>query len=566
MAVSTFLPGNKMKMITRFLAVLVAVLALASCRTEDYRNTVSERLTVAEQRVEEARQPAPARRYNPLTVTDSVWSGAKAIRMRNGMPLPQRVEGNRSVAIISAAPMSLKAIASSIFSQTGIPVRVSKEADDGGAEASSSSSSKSSGSGSSSSGGSSSKSSKASAPTPVAATNGMTVSYEGPLSGLLEQVANHFGVTWFYDGGAVSVSKYETRIFALDALPGTQTAKDGMKEASSGDSGSSGSSAETVTVDQQAAEQSSSMQLDFKFWDEVGKTIESIIAGVGTYSLSPSSGTITVVTTPEIMRTIAEYIKSENDRLGRQVAINVEVYTVDISEGEDFNNKFSSILSEDLAWADLKFSGPGGLAASSVADEKFAQMGISVIDPKGVSAINMFKLLSKVGKTARVAQFPMTTLNNRPVARRIGQDRTYLASVQTNTSDSFQNTTLTPGVIRDGFSIQITPRVLGDGRILLQYSLSLIDLLQIDEFKSGQNSVQLPRTATRLFVQQTMMRSGSTLVLGGFDQDQVSQDSSGVGNAYNYLLGGGVSNNRVRQVMCVVMTPQEISLPRTENE
>ncbi len=63
-----------------------------------------------------------------------------------------------------------------------------------------------------------------------------------------------------------------------------------------------------------------------------------------------------------------------------------------------------------------------------------------------------------------------------------------------------------------------------------------------------------------------MLRSGSTLVLAGYDQDQVTQNSSGVGDPYNYVLGGGVGNSRVRQVLFLAMTPQEISLPRTENE
>jgi type IVB pilus formation R64 PilN family outer membrane protein len=564
------LSGMKPMNLTRFFAVLLAVLTLASCRTEDYRNTISERQAIAEQRVEEARQPAAARRYNPLTVTDAVWTGARALRMRNGLPLPQRVEGTRSVAIISAAPMSLRAIASSVFSQTGIPVRVSKEADEGGDSASAPAASTSSSSSSSAAAPTRSNRSatRAAAPTPTGPSNGMRLSYEGPLSGLLEQASNHFGVTWRYDGGAVSISKYETRVFTLDAMPGTQTAKDGMKEPSSGESGSGSGSAETVTIDQQAAEQSSSMQIDFKFWDEIGKTVESLLAGVGTYALSPSSGTITVMTTPEVMRTVAEYINSENDRLGRQIAINVEVYTVDINEGEDFSNKFTAALQGSQTRAKFSFSNIGSAPSPvTVSDaNNLGQIGISIIDPTDGGVINMFNLLSSVGNTARVAQFPMTTLNNRPVARRIGQDRTYLASIQTNTSDSFQNTTLTPGVVRDGFSIQVTPRILGDGRILLQYSLSLIDVLSIDPFTSGANSIQLPRTSTRLFVQQSMLRSGATLVLGGFDQDQVSQESTGMGNAYNFLLGGGVSNSRVRQILFVAMTPQEISLPRTENE
>ncbi|NDE89695.1 MAG: hypothetical protein EB059_00930 [Alphaproteobacteria bacterium] len=549
------LPSSVNKVAAPFAAMLVVLAALCGCQSEDYRNTISEREQVAEQRVDEARIPANARRFNPLTVTDSIWTGGKAIRMRHGIPLPPRVESNRSVALISPAPMSLRAIAGAISSQTGIPVRFGKDTDDGGA-------------GDDEDTGASAKDATAKKPaakvaSKTPATVGMRVAYEGPLSGLLDRVSSHFGVNWKYDGGALAITRYETRTFVMDALPGTQKVKDGMKEQSDNNASASGNT-QVTSVSQQAGEQTSSMDIDFKFWDEVGKTLETILSGVGNYSMSPSSGTITVMTTPETMRSISDYLNQENQRLSRQVAINVEVYTVNINEGEDFNTKFDITLRRLT-----NFSGSSTSAgAPSSTSTGLGSLAVSVLNPETIGSVtSIFNLLSNVGKTARVAQFPLTTLNNRPVSRRIGRDIAYLASVQTNTSQTFQNTTLTPGIIKDGFSIQVTPRLLGEGRILLQYSLSLIDLVGAPKtFSSGENQIQLPETATRFFVQQSMLRSGSTLVLAGFDQDQVTQSSQGVGNAYNYLLGGGVTNTRTRQILFIAMTPQEITLPRTENE
>ena len=54
--------------------------------------------------------------------------------------------------------------------------------------------------------------------------------------------------------------------------------------------------------------------------------------------------------------------------------------------------------------------------------------------------------------------------------------------------------------------------MLDDGRILLQYSLSLIglDTIGATTFNTGQGSIplDLPVTDNRLFVQQSMLRSG----------------------------------------------------------
>ncbi|MBY0428249.1 MAG: secretin N-terminal domain-containing protein [Alphaproteobacteria bacterium] len=556
MALLTLPPSFREKAAPFFSIVFLAI-ALIGCQSEDLRNTISEREAVAEQRVEEARMPAAARRYNPLTVTDSVWTGGRAIRMRHGIPLPPRVESNRSVALISPAPMSMRAIATAIATQTGIPVRLGKDVDDSADEDDSSSSAATA---------ANTATAAKKAPVKAAAKPsqvGMRVAYEGPLSGLLDRVSSHFGVNWKYDGSALAVTRYETRTFVMDALPGTQKVKDGMKEQTDNNASASGNT-QVTSVSQQAGEQTSSMDIDFKFWDEIGKTLETILGGVGTYSMAPSSGTITVTTTPEVMRGVSDYINQENDRLGRQVAINVEVYTVDMNEGEDFNMKFDTALRRLTNFGGNLTSAGAPTSAST----GLGSLAVSVLNPATIGSVtSVFNLLSNVGKTARIAQFPLTTLNNRPVSRRIGRDIAYLASVQTNTSQTFQNTTLTPGIIKDGFSIQVTPRLLGEGRILLQYSLSLIDLVgQPKTFISGGNQIQLPETTTRFFVQQSMLRSGSTLVLAGFDQDQASQSSQGVGNPYNYLLGGGVTSSRVRQILFIAMTPQEITLPRTENE
>ena len=554
-------PSSFREKAATFFGIVFLAITLAGCQSEDLRNTISERQAVAEQRVEEARIPAAAKRYNPLVVTDSVWTGAKAIRMRHGIPLPPRVESARSVALISPSPMSMRAIATAISTQTGIPVRLGKDVDDSADEDESSSSAAPAAAANTPAAAGAAK--KPAVKAAKAAVPGMRVAYEGPLSGLLDRVASNFGVNWKFDGSALSITRYETRTFVMDALPGTQKVTDGMKEQTDNNASASGNT-QVTSVSQQAGQQTSTMDIDFKFWDEIGKTLENVLGGIGSYSMSPSSGTITVTTTPDVMRNVSDFINSENDRLGRQVAINVEVYTVDMNEGEDFNMKF------DLALRRLtNFSGAFASAgAPTSASTGLGSLAVSVLNPETIGSVtSVFNLLSNVGKTARIAQFPLTTLNNRPVSRRIGRDIAYLASVQTNTSQTFQNTTLTPGIIKDGFSIQVTPRLLGEGRILLQYSLSLIDLVgQPKTFISGGNQIQLPETTTRFFVQQSMLRSGSTLVLAGFDQDQVAQTSQGVGNPYNYLLGGGVTSSRVRQILFIAMTPQEITLPRMENE
>ena len=146
-----------------------------------------------------------------------------------------------------------------------------------------------------------------------------------------------------------------------------------------------------------------------------------------------------------------------------------------------------------------------------------------------------------------------------------------MASIQ-NTSlaggaaGSTVSSTITPGTVRDGFSLQLTPRLLDDGRIMLQYSLSLTDIVDIPTFGNAEtgNAVQLPITSTRVFVQQSMLKSGSTLVLAGVDDEQTAQKAQGVGSPFNFLLGGGSTNATTHSMMFIAITPQVLDVPRSE--
>ena len=400
----------------------------------------------------------------------------------------------------------------------------------------------------------------------------MTLSYEGPLSGLLDQVSGNFGVNWRYDGAVINLSRFETRVFMIEALPGTQSVKDGMKEVQANASSGGGASSNAASVTN--LQQSSEMTVEFKVWDELGQTITSMLGGTGSVIVAPSNGSITVTTTPDIMRMVATYIKQENRRLSRQIAINVEIYKVELSEGTDFGFVFNEALKK-LKMFGATFAGPlggapGGVALNSGGVSGGGALNIAILNPDTTGQITgLFQALSTLGDTSRVAQFPMTTLNNRPVSRRIGQDTTYVASVQNNTSTSttgIANSAITPGVIPEGFSLQLTPRLLDDGRIMLQYSLSIVDIVKIETFGVAPNQVQLPKTTNRVFVQQSLLKSGSTLIIGGYDDEQARQNAQGVGSPFNFILGGGSNTSTGHTMLFMSVTPQVLDVPTSEQD
>ena len=120
------------------------------------------------------------------------------------------------------------------------------------------------------------------------------------------------------------------------------------------------------------------------------------------------------------MRTISEYLSQENKRLSRQIAINVEVYSVDMARDSDFNVSFTAALHRLDNAASVDFSGPG--SPTSVGSlTGLGNLSIAILNPDHTPKItDIFNALSTIGDTTSVAQFPMTTVNNRPVSRFVG--------------------------------------------------------------------------------------------------------------------------------------------------
>ncbi|MGE3623393.1 MAG: secretin N-terminal domain-containing protein [Bdellovibrionales bacterium] len=573
------------------MAVILALsTALSGCDTEKTRNLIDQRAGEAQDTLLQARSAQPsAKRYNPLVVTDKVYAGNAAMRMHRGLPLPTRYETAQGITVISGQPLSLNEIAASIGSQTGIPVRVSDPmrieppapppqptipgrpivGSPGFANQNNNTNNNQNNS----------------------SSPGMPVSYEGPLSGLLERVAGFFSVNWRYDGTSITISRFETRVFMIEALPETANMTDSSQTSStsgsaggasggssggtSGGSSSSGGNTSTGTLTQNVNYTGS-----IKYWEELKDTLSAILGGNGNVITSPSSGEVTITTTPEIMRQVSEYISQANKRLSRQIAINVEVYSVDLARDSDFNASFSALLGRIDNAATIDFVGPS--APSSIGSlSGLGSLSVGIINPKnGPKITDIFNALSSIGDTTSVAQFPMTTINNRPVSRFVGTTEYFVPQITSNTlvsTSSSSSTSATAQPITSGLTLQLVPRLLDDGRIIMQYSLNIQTIVSIQPFNvcTGQTTagssstgsgcvIQEPVTTNRSFIQQSVLRSGSTLVIGGVDQENVAQNAQGVGSPFNWLLGGGSSNQTGRTMVFIAITPQVLDPPAAE--
>lgn len=524
-------------------------LLLAGCASTVLDPLIQERTESAQSRVEMARAPAPTRQQDPLEITDSVWLGDSAVPLKSGSPLPERWLKDNAIALRSDNPLILSQLTGIISSQTRIPVRLTDGADQLGVSAAPAANSGGASAPAAPGGGGASSVPSGALPP------GMLVSFEGPLPDLLDMVTSYFNVYWSYDGSSITISRFQTRTFALDALPGTIAV---AAPQSTGASGTAGGSA--------AAQPLATANIDI--WEDIRHTVADIVGQEGSVNISQSSGTVVVSTTGDRMERIAAFIQEENRRLSRQVAITIELYTVKIDDAESYGlDSLNLALKMAGNIVDLgPISGvPSGLASS---DSTPGSMAFTILNPGAVAGTTgVFQALSTLGKTTRVAQIPITTLNNRPANQRIAVDQAYVSAVSTTTtggSTGAVSTDVTTDTVTTGISVSILPRLMADNRILLQYALAQGELLRLRNFAAGDNTIQLPETQGLSFSQQVMLRNGSTLILAGFDQSDADSSAAGVGRPLTWALGGSTGSTRARQLVVIGITPREIVVNRRE--
>ena len=154
-----------------------------------------------------------------------------------------------------------------------------------------------------------------------------------------------------------------------------------------------------------------------------------------------------------------------------------------------------------------------------------------------------------------------TTLNNRIAPIQVSTNESYVEKIETTMNDNTTSTSITPAKINSGFTMEVLPRILDHGRLLVMFTMTLTQLEDLKTInggsseEGGSSQVQLPKIRTRGFVQEIAMVSGSTLMLTGFEEVNTQTDKS------TDLFGASSSAEKNRNVMVILLTPEVLVSP-----
>ncbi len=343
----------------------------------------------------------------------------------------------------------------------------------------------------------------------------MDVRYSGPLKGLLENLAALSGYGWDCEGDRVVFSAMQLRTFVLTASAGelaweSQVSSRSRDQQSGSGPAGSGVGAQAVAGDASSqTAQVNGARLSLDVWREAERAVKSLLSRGGTVSLSQSAGTIAVRDTWARLRDIDRCLRALNARLERQAALCVRVWALETDDASTASLNLQTLFSDgDLA---VRAGSPvrpqGGLASVSVLRGRL----------RGSEA--MAEAMGRWGRVTQLTSASGLVMNNQPFPVQAVRRRAYLAGMTLSTSEYSQTSEITPGEVTTGFAMTIVPHILPDGRVLLQYTLTLSSLDEMTTIEKGRISVQLPQVSTRAFSQRTRLMAGQTLVLAGFEQD-----------------------------------------------
>ncbi len=476
--------------------------------------------------------PAKVASGDTVSMSEGVWLGSSSTLLEHRNNLPSQFETSTGVTILLNEPVTLNMLANNITSITGIPVKIDNQVN-------------------------SEKLKKT-----------INVAYTGSLSGLLSQVATDLDLLWYYDKTSIVFYETETRTFTLYAL-GTDVSYQTAVETDDGN-----------TV---------SLESTLKEWDEIENAIDTITSDVdnATFTVSRSLGTITVTAPPSTLARVADYIDKQNRRLSQLVTIDVKVLQVSISNDSAFGlnlaaainsasglnivanpkNNLTSTEASGMNIAVLSntvsaMTGATHLEGDNTVAGAYTQDQIQNGSLSGLAGTDaLIQALAKQGKVSLVTNVGVTTRNNRVAPVNNTRTTGYIKRFESRNFTTVESSTVDQDDLETGFSMQLLPNVLENGKILLLFRMSIRELLKMSTQTIGEVTLQLPEVEERSFMQEVIMESGQMLVVSGFEKQTNNDTRYGLGDPDFMALSGSRETSATRDVLVVILTPQVLVSP-----
>jgi type IVB pilus formation R64 PilN family outer membrane protein len=395
----------------------------------------------------------------------------------------------------------------------------------------------------------------------------MAWKWNGSASALLDFVTARYGVDWSFeaDGGLIRISRFRTQTFTLLARPdiqdSTRTVKgqSGIQTVSGGGGmgggGGGGDKNET------------SRKVVYDAWKSIDQTLAKLISSDdGNFITQPSLSTVVVTTTKPKMKEIADYFYHLNERLSRQVNIEISVFQVTENIGA------TAGFDPTLIYSDLQkaFAASIGLGISNVATNA-GSLALGVVAGSNtpnntlreIGGTNVIlKALQTRGNARLASKLTLTARNLQITERSDYVEQTFqqnIGSTQTGISGGSQTTGVT-GQFTTGYSYAVRPVILNNGSVQIDFYLNAKTLLALETFNvaPGQ-TVQQPKIATTTVPLDLIVKDGDMIIASTLMTSNDTVDQRGIASPQWIVPAGGSTSATAKSMMLVFLRPVVIT-------
>lgn len=375
--------------------------------------------------------------------------------------------------------------------------------------------------------------------------------FSGSLAELLQRLASRYRWHLEWREDVILIHEFEVAEFDVAFIAGDTSYFLGSR-----DQQQQGQSAASEFTQANVATRQSEQYLNFSndklsVWTDLERALSLLLSEQGRVTINQSSTSVLVRDYPHHVAQVKNYLRQQNERLTRQVAIDVQILEVTFNDDQQFAIDWNAIL---------KTAGGEGLLGFASAQLN-ALSGGQVIwqqqQGKMAGSQLLIEALQQQG-LVKISNHPRIVSLNNQIARIVLEDNaTYLAAAgSAATANVGRADVLQPGVVTTGFELYLLPSIRAN-EVILQLSTELSDLERIDEVRSGTQMIQTPHTNRKKFFMKALVAHDQTLLMSGLKNER--QSTLQQQSWWSLLLGGRDQQQRRQSETLVLLTPHIIS-------
>jgi len=239
-----------------------------------------------------------------------------------------------------------------------------------------------------------------------------------------------------------------------------------------------------------------------------------------------SVGTISVGGQANRVTALDEFISNLVQRGQRQVNINVQAYDVTLNDDRGAGIDWTQLTLKDgsINGNPLNFSLKSAPGKNVVNDTNGLFSATSSFESDSLRADAIVRFLSEYGEVELLTQPNVTVRNGTYAYISTGEELTFIGEIETREGDNNNDrTTATLNSVRVGVTLAVTPRILGDGRILLEIWPVISSIAGEKKYSFQGLEYAVPNIALNELSTEVITESGKPIQLGGFIRRSVAK-------------------------------------------